>query len=72
MISEEKMRISGKADMQKISALLNSGFTDYEIGKGTGIAKVGIGKYRNGKSDLIKMPVFNAIKLTEFAKENGF
>ena len=72
MISEDEMKEHGKVDMRKIAALLASEITDYQIAKDTGTTKAGIGKFRNGKSDPFKMPVYNAIKLTKYAEEQGF
>lgn len=66
------MRASGKADMAKISALLYSDISDYRIAKDTGISRMSIGNFRNQKSDIVKMPVYNAILLTEYAIEKGF
>lgn len=68
----DEARANGKADFSKISALLASNITDYQIELDTGVSRAGIGKFRNGKSDPIKMPFYNAIKLTMYAEEKGF
>lgn len=57
------------ADLDKIKNLLKT-TTAYKISKATGIGETTISRWRTGKTPLEKMSFENAIKLTQYAKEN--
>lgn len=57
------------ADTEKIEMLFSTDITDYKIAKETGITKMTVGNMRKGVTDLMKMELRNAIKLTEFWEE---
>lgn len=61
----------GKVDMIKVNALFDSEITDYRIEKDTGISKASIGRFRNGTSNILKMPLRTAIILTQYAIGKG-
>lgn len=54
------------ADLEKIKHLLQSEITAYQIETDTGITRTSISNYRTGKSDILKMPFWTAIKLTNY------
>lgn len=57
------------ADLDKIKKLLET-TTAYRISKATGIGETTISRWTTGKTPLEKMSFENAIKLTQYAKEN--
>ena len=60
--------VNNIADLELIKCLLDTK-TGYRISKDTGIGETTISKWTTGKTPLLKMSLENAIKLTNYAKE---
>lgn len=56
------------ADLKLVEVLLNSDVSAYEIEAKTGVTRMTISNLRTGKSNIEKMELMTAIKLTRFSK----
>lgn len=70
-LEDQELRQFGKVEVAKINALFDSDITDYQIEKDTGITRASVGKFKTGKSDIMKMPLKTAIILTNYAVGKG-
>jgi len=70
-LEEQEIRLFGKVDIAKINLLFATAIPDNQISKGTGVSRASIGRFRNGSSDILKMPLASAVKLTRFAVRKG-
>lgn len=50
--------------------LFDSGLSNYQISKGTGISQVTLGRYSKGEADIENMTLGNAIKLYSFYQQS--
>lgn len=58
--------MSSIVNIDNIQALIESDISAWQIEKETGISRMNITNYRNGKGEIVNMSLANAIKLSEY------
>lgn len=66
-LAEQEMISFGKIDISAVHRLLNSDISAYKIEKDTGVSRMTLTNIKNGKADLLKLQLRNAVLLSNYA-----
>lgn len=66
-LENQELITFGKIDIAAIQRLLNSDISAYKIEKDTGVSRMTLTNIKNGKADLLKLQLRNAVLLSDYA-----